>query len=158
MLDITTLAAWGEFLGGIAVVVSLIYLASQIRQNSRLLRVSTTAAVAASDIEFSKLLVNDPDLSRIVGEGLMNREALPEPERLRFDNFLDMMLRTFQRDYFFAQDGAIKESIWQGERKGYAYTFQQPGARQWWAEALDIYGDEFRDYLEACMREGEAAE
>ena len=41
MLDITTLAAWGEFLGGIAVVVSLIYLASQIRQNSRLLRAST---------------------------------------------------------------------------------------------------------------------
>ena len=28
-MDITTLAAWGEFLGGIAVVVSLIYLASQ---------------------------------------------------------------------------------------------------------------------------------
>ena len=36
-MDITTLAAWGEFLGGIAVVVSLVYLASQIRQNSRLL-------------------------------------------------------------------------------------------------------------------------
>ena len=35
-MDITTLAAWGEFLGGIAVVVSLVYLASQIRQNSRL--------------------------------------------------------------------------------------------------------------------------
>jgi hypothetical protein len=35
-MDITILAAWGEFIGGIAVVVSLVYLASQIRQNSRL--------------------------------------------------------------------------------------------------------------------------
>ena len=34
----TTLAAWGEFIGGIAVVVSLVYLASQIRQESKLLR------------------------------------------------------------------------------------------------------------------------
>ncbi len=34
MLDITTLAAWGEFIGGIAVVVSLIYLAGRVRQNS----------------------------------------------------------------------------------------------------------------------------
>ena len=42
MLDITTLAAWGEFIGGIAVVVSLIYLAGQIRQNSRLLRASSS--------------------------------------------------------------------------------------------------------------------
>jgi len=36
-MDITTLAAWREYLGGIAVVVSLIYLASQIRKNSKLL-------------------------------------------------------------------------------------------------------------------------
>jgi hypothetical protein len=43
-MDITTLAAWGEFLGGIAVVVSLIYLAGQIRQNSRLLQISTAVA------------------------------------------------------------------------------------------------------------------
>ena len=45
-MDITTLAAWGEFIGGIAVVVSLIYLASQIRQNSRLLRASGGSAAA----------------------------------------------------------------------------------------------------------------
>ncbi len=32
-MDITTLAAWGEFIGGIAVVVSLVYLASQIRHS-----------------------------------------------------------------------------------------------------------------------------
>ena len=45
-MDITTLAAWGEFLGGIAVVVSLVYLAGQIRQNSRLLRASTASATS----------------------------------------------------------------------------------------------------------------
>ena len=37
-MEITTLAAWGEFLGGIAVVISLVYLASQIRQNSKMLK------------------------------------------------------------------------------------------------------------------------
>ena len=40
MLDITTLAAWGEFIGGIAVVVSLIYLAGQIRSNTKTVRAS----------------------------------------------------------------------------------------------------------------------
>ena len=48
IMDITTLAAWGEFLGGIAVVVSLIYLAGQIRQNSpkKLQRSSKPAQLA----------------------------------------------------------------------------------------------------------------
>ena len=48
IMDITTLAAWGELLGGIAVVVSLIYLASQIRQNSQLLRTSPLCQVGAT--------------------------------------------------------------------------------------------------------------
>ena len=43
MLDITTLAAWGEFIGGIAVVVSLIYLAGQIRVSTKTVRASNRA-------------------------------------------------------------------------------------------------------------------
>jgi len=35
-MDINTLAAWGAFVGGLSVVFSLVYLASQIRQNARL--------------------------------------------------------------------------------------------------------------------------
>ena len=50
-MDITTLAAWGEFLGGIAVVASLVYLASQIRQYSRLLRASTASATFSAQNE-----------------------------------------------------------------------------------------------------------
>ncbi|MBW2426096.1 MAG: hypothetical protein JRG86_17755 [Deltaproteobacteria bacterium] len=42
-MNITTLVAWGEFLGGLAVVVSLVYTGPQIRKNSRLSRTSTIA-------------------------------------------------------------------------------------------------------------------
>ena len=48
-MDITILAAWGEFIGGIAVVVSLVYLASQIRQNSLISMSPTTAAFPQSE-------------------------------------------------------------------------------------------------------------
>ena len=68
-MDITTLAAWGEFLGGIAVVVSLVYLASQIRQNSKLLRASTASATSATNADFSSLIVQDSEVARIFREG-----------------------------------------------------------------------------------------
>jgi len=69
IMDITTLAAWGEFLGGIAVVVSLIYLAGQIRQNSKLLHVSTTVALGESDIELARMPVEDSEVWRILQDG-----------------------------------------------------------------------------------------
>ena len=56
IMDITTLAAWDESLGGIAVVVSLIYLASRIRQNSKLLRASTASASVAGNTNSSSLI------------------------------------------------------------------------------------------------------
>jgi len=56
-MDITTLAAWGEILGGIAVVVSLIYLASKIRQNSKLLRASTASATSRTEYRQNALMV-----------------------------------------------------------------------------------------------------
>jgi hypothetical protein len=62
MLDITTLAAWGEFIGGIAVVVSLIYLASQIRQNSKLLRVSATSTTAQITMSQNEMLCEDSEV------------------------------------------------------------------------------------------------
>jgi hypothetical protein len=64
-MDITTLAAWGEFIGGIAVVVSLIYLAGQIRQNSRLLRASIASTLAQLDYADNALAAQDPEMSRI---------------------------------------------------------------------------------------------
>ena len=71
-----------------------------------------------------------------------------------------MIMRVFKRDYYFAQDGAINDSVWQGERQSYLLTLQQAGARQWWSEtqAQKWFGDEFRDYVNGLIREGEAAE
>ncbi len=57
MLDITTLAAWGEFLGGLGVIASLVYLASQIRQNSRLLRTSTASSTNVTNTAVGSLAV-----------------------------------------------------------------------------------------------------
>jgi hypothetical protein len=156
-MDITTLAAWGEFLGGIAVVVSLIYLASQIRQNSRLMQISSTVTLGESDIAICQMLVNDSEISRIFRQGTEDRESLPEAERDRFDAWVDMIMRIFQRSYFIAQDGALKPAIWQGEKRGNAWIIQQPGSRQWWDENRNFYSDEFGSFLDGLIREGEAA-
>jgi len=156
-MDITTLAAWGEFLGGIAVVASLIYLASQIRQNSKLLRVSTTISVCESDIEYARLRIEKPESMLVLRAGFADRESLTEVEREIFDGYLDLSIRILQKDYYVAQDGAMKQSLWQGEQRGMYWVLHQPGSQQWWEENRFTFSDEFRDYVDGLIREGEAA-
>ncbi len=50
-MDITTLAAWGEFLGGVVVIFSLIYLAGQILHTKSQIEANTNAVLGASEIK-----------------------------------------------------------------------------------------------------------
>jgi hypothetical protein len=94
-MDITTLAAWGEFLGGIAVVVSLVYLASQIRQNSKLLEAAAEDSRIQTYNATSAMMAGDPEIARIYWDGIEDREALSKTDRRRFDPFMSMQYQTF---------------------------------------------------------------
>ncbi len=157
MLDITTLAAWGEFLGGIAVVVSLIYLAGQIRQNSRLLRASTASTTQQADSLLSSLVVQDPELARIFWEGMADRAALSEADRRRFDPLLGIQLSGVQQHFRFARDGIISPEIWADMEDAQHWNAQQPGFRQFWLQWRNVYGGAFREYFDGVIRESEAA-
>ena len=156
-MDITTLAAWGEFLGGIAVVVSLVYLASQIRQNSKLLRSSTASAVTAVLNESSSLIVQDSEVARIYREGMADRSSLSEEDQQRFDSPIGMFFGGWNQENQFAADGVIGAAVWTNQVRVMRRLLRQPGMRQWWSQWRDIYGDEFGDIVDDVIREGEAA-
>ncbi len=157
-MDITTLAAWGEFLGGIAVVASLVYLASQIRQNSKLLRASTASATIAANADFSSLVVQDSEVARILREGMADRSSLSEDDMQRFDALLHMGFTANSQEYQFFVDGVMAPSIWENRTLSVRRFLRLPGYRQWWTEWGDIYPEEFRNLVDDLIREGEAAE
>jgi hypothetical protein len=53
-LTLSDLGNLGEFLGGIGVIVTLAYLAIQIRRNTQEVRSASLDAVAASHFEFQR--------------------------------------------------------------------------------------------------------
>jgi hypothetical protein len=155
-MDINTLAAWGEFLGGIAVVVSLVYLASQIRQNSKLLKASTAAAT--TQIILSESAPQDPELSRIWWDGCADRNSLSESDQRRFDPLVAVQIQGLQQHFRFSREGIISAETWKDHEHPFLQWAQQPGIHQWWTQwgAWSFRGD-FKDYFEMMMREGEAA-
>ena len=73
----------GEFVGAVGVVVSLIYLAVQIRRNTRSVRASTFQEAVRDVAILSDLLATDAELSRIWSSGLQDLDALKPDERVR---------------------------------------------------------------------------
>jgi hypothetical protein len=152
------LGSLGEFIGGIAVVVSLIYLASQIRQNSKLLRASTASATRAQVSDVGSLMVQDPEVGRIYREGGADRSSLSEGDRTRCDAILSMEFHGLNQEHEFAAEDLIGPRLWQSRVRFMRRTLQQPGTREWWNEERGILDDDFREFVDGLIREIEATE
>ena len=131
----------GDFIGGIAVVITLIYLAVQVRQNTLQLRDSTKLArIQARDVAFQNFsdfrskIVSNGDVAEIYLKGLRDPKALEPAERLRFNllaNELFYMLQTsLQRAIELGgadPDESIRELVTDS-------VLRAPGIRIWWNE------------------------
>ena len=83
-MNLNDLANLGQIIGAVAVVISLFYVASQIRQNTNAVRSSTAQTVHEHFAKWYHLVAADDDLSRIVANGLRDYVSLSEQERVRF--------------------------------------------------------------------------
>ena len=68
-----------------------------------------------------------------------------------------MSTSILQRNCFMAQDGALKQAIWRGDLRANMEMFHQPGALEWWNDSRGRFSDEFGEFLDGLIREGEAA-
>jgi len=70
--------------GSIAVVVSVLYLAVQLRSSTRVARVAAMDAAAAALRDVTKPFMENAELARIWRTGLENLETLSPDEQARF--------------------------------------------------------------------------
>ena len=78
------IGAIGELAGAVAVVVTLIYLSAQIRQNNRNLQEATSSTINQGLMSINGRLSTDPEFSDIVLRGRADPDSLEEVEFERF--------------------------------------------------------------------------
>ena len=108
-MDITTLPAWGELLGGIGVIVSLVYLAGQIRQNSRLLRAESRRAVDHQARAMVNQIGADAEIARIMRLGLGDPQELNSEDKYRFRYLFAGFVANIETYWREAQYGTAQE-------------------------------------------------
>src|SRR6476660_6748923 len=83
-MNLNDLANIGQVIGAVAVVVSLFYVAHQIRQNTNAVRSATAQAVHEHCAKWYHLVAADDTFFQIVAKGLRDYGSLSEKERVRF--------------------------------------------------------------------------
>ena len=123
----------GELIGAIAVVISLVYLAIQIRQNTKTLRTSTYQAVLDSSRSDNELVLVHPHLERVFRVGRRDPAALTDEERPLFRHLVSQLLLNHETLFLQHQHGIIDDDLWRRRQISLQALVSQPGVRQWWA-------------------------
>ena len=142
------IGAIGEVIGGVAVIVSLLYLAIQIRQNSRMLKATALSATTEAYLSFNMLLGSDPEAARVFQVGLEDFASLTEAEQRQFLNLLRACFVSYQHVYHQYENGLLDDEMWEQFLRASTHLLAIPHIAVWWEDRKSAYTPQFVQSLE----------
>ena len=153
------LQKWGlvaEVVSAIAVVLSLIFVGLQVKQNSDAQTQAGTQAMITGYNDGIRSLSTDRELVCIYLRGMKDYTSLTGAEQVRFSSFFLSMFNVQQQVYRLRLEGAIDDEIGRGLDAQLKDVARRPGVRQWFETRAHWYGDDFRAYIESAASEPES--
>jgi hypothetical protein len=141
-MDLQTLGIIAEILGAFGVVVSLLYLATQIRQAQKIARAENVRGGQAGFAEHFSSLAENAEIFRIWRAGHMSPGELDSDEIARFEMILGRYIRGFIDCHHAYQDGVFPSDLYHAWRYGVAASLKTPGGAEYWR----VYGALFEEW------------
>lgn len=145
------IGAVGETLGAIAVVVSLLYLAAQIRQNSRIVKGTSVQAITQtiqSELRWSS------DHSDIFVTVIENPDSLTPAEAFKIGEWATAAMWARQNEFIQHKQKLIDDEVWHGCYGILKSTFAIPWMRVWWGSFdKSVFTKDFLQLVEKVIAE-----
>ena len=130
---VETLANWGEFLGGIAVVISLIYLAVQVRSSVKQARIDSYTKATELWTQWTMMVVSNDEAARIFYAGSQDYSGLSGEEQARFNQIISMYFGILDTIMLHErEDVEFPEETLQRAKDAAYGVFKLPGVQEWW--------------------------
>ena len=148
----TAVGALAEAIGAAGVILSLLYLSSQVRQNTKLSRAATRQALADGAQGLASDVVEIDDIARIMQDALDGHEVKPH-ERLRLQARCLRDLRFWDNAYYQYTEGLLTAEEWDGFRVNLKVVFQFPFYRDYWENFQVMFSAAFRRELNSLLND-----
>ncbi|MCP5183700.1 MAG: hypothetical protein H6993_07040 [Pseudomonadales bacterium] len=156
-MSIQDLGSIGELLGSIAVLITIVYLAVQIRQNTRALHTATRETSISRTIDFARNFAKDPQQSELYLSGLQNYPDMGQPDKFRFEQILFSLAVDWVDQQTNYNEGQLDQDYWSGNIVNMKGVFNTPGGRQWfYSKAAASLPKKFVDFVEREIVDGAA--
>jgi hypothetical protein len=145
----------GELVAAVAVVVSLIYLAVQIRQNTRWLRASLADVHFRGVADWLSNVAANRDLGKTYFAGNQRFEELSEDDQRQFLFLILSQFKTYERLHYQLCQGNVDGELWNRETAPLRLFIHSSAFDAWWTARRDWFHEDFQREIER-LHDGEA--
>jgi hypothetical protein len=146
-MEWSAVGALAELVGATAVVVSLLYLAAQLRRGAEQQRVESARTLVTGVAAHSMNLSADETMADIWLRGCADPDTLAPLDELRFRTYLNSMFKMFEQQFVMHERGLLDSEDWETMDAVHGDFVQMPGIRAYFAARGHWYRRSYVDYL-----------
>ena len=139
--------AIGEIVGALAVVMSLIYLATQIRTQNREAKISSVHEITEA---FRLAITSFQDEQRAVvyTKALNGFDSLTDSEKLQFISMVQGLMRVWEEAFYQYTEERLDERVWNAWCLQYRDWISSDGFQRVWALRKHTYSPDFQSFVD----------
>jgi hypothetical protein len=150
-MSLSDLASLGSFASGVAVTISLVYLALQVRQGEKNQRALMQQGRADRLLDM-QLRLATAELGALYMKGSQGMD-LNDVEFVRY-RFITRAQMTASEDSFYQhKNGMLQEASFRSSREAAKIAMAEPGRRAMWRLERDRYQSDFQAYVDELVSE-----
>lgn len=150
-------SAIGHLVAAVGLIPTLVYLAIQVREQSKANHRASLDLLSTQWTELVKTMNESPDFGLIYIRGLQDFDALDPLAKLRFGAYLLRIFRYWDGVHFHFLDGTLPAPYWQSIQRQMQDIVPYPGVQSWWQSRKHWYTDEFGNLVGTIISNSQKA-
>jgi len=151
-MTLTDLASIGTLVSGVAVLVSLIYLALQVRQSDRNQRTLLQQGSSIRNAQGAARLT-EPHLAALYAKAVHNETDFTTAQVVQLATQLRASLLGVQDQYLLKRLSLIDSIQFESQERAFSVMFALPIMRALWISSRALYAPEFSNYVDAIIKD-----
>jgi hypothetical protein len=145
--------AVGEIIGAIAVILTLIYLSIQLRQNTIAVRAAAVDAAVNHVSNVRQSIFSDGEVAAIYVNGSKDPTSLDEESLVRFRLLIHNILLAISNMHAQSQLTGLSVSNWESQLPIIERIVGTPGGSWFWQNYRHEFEESFREVVDGLLEE-----
>ena len=153
-MKLKDLASLAEIVGGVAVIVSLVYVGVQVNDNTAAIR-STAASDATTTMQsWYSQMGSNRQASDIWFNAMTSPDPLPAHDEFQFMMSMHVAILGMQNSYLLAREGTLDAEFREAVTTALVSVKDLPGMDRYWRQRRGYFHTGFAKYVDGILAQG----